>query len=46
MSIKNIYIDNVHMPMNDYDQSRAPLIVVTEALPSEETNQDPIVKLI
>lgn len=28
----------------DSDQTRTPLIVVTEALPSEETLQDPTVK--
>jgi hypothetical protein len=32
-------------PTSDSDQSRTPLIVVTEALPSEETAQDTNVKL-
>jgi hypothetical protein len=31
---------------NDSDQTRTPLIVVTEALPSEETAQDSTVKPI
>lgn len=33
-------MDDNHIPTSDSDQSRAPLIVVTEALPSEETAQD------
>lgn len=32
--------------LNDSDPSRAPLIVVTEALPSEETAQDSTVKFL
>jgi hypothetical protein len=31
---------------NDSDQTRTPLIVVTEVLPSEETAQDTTVKLL
>ncbi|CAF4235709.1 unnamed protein product, partial [Rotaria magnacalcarata] len=36
-SMKQDYINDDHMPNNDSDQSHAPLVVVTEALPSEES---------
>ncbi|CAM4747455.1 unnamed protein product [Rotaria magnacalcarata] len=36
-SMKQDYINDDHMPNNNSDQSHAPLVVVTEALPSEES---------
>ncbi|UJR30669.1 hypothetical protein I4U23_018193 [Adineta vaga] len=36
-SKKQDYMDNIYSPTSDSDPSRTPLIVVTEALPSEET---------
>ncbi|CAF0929588.1 unnamed protein product [Rotaria sordida] len=39
-SMKQDYINDGHMPTSDSDQSHAPLIVVTEALPSEELEEE------
>lgn len=38
--MKNNYVNDIYKPMNDSDQSHTPLIVVTEALPSEELDED------
>ncbi|CAF3505670.1 unnamed protein product [Rotaria sp. Silwood1] len=39
-SMKQDYINDGHMQTSDSDQSHAPLIVVTEALPSEELEEE------
>jgi len=39
-------MDNGYTPNSDSDQSRTPLIIVTEVLPSEESPQDTTVKLV